>query len=162
MSFWDDLANNSSSLGGGLDSMFGGGGFANTFGGGSSGGSNLGAIGGALGGLFGGVGGGSKPAGQTTTTTTPWAGQQPYLLDLFNKSQQASNTGGQLNQDQIDAQSELGKWASGQNMNPLLGVNNPYLQKVIGNASGDAMRNLQPMINRANAASGSFGKGTLR
>lgn len=112
--------------------------------------------GGLLGGLFGGFGG-DEPAGQTTTTQAPWGPQQPYLQDLYKKSQEASNYGGQLTQDQIDAQSELGKWASGENYNPLLGVNNPYLESVINNASQDTMRNLMPMVNKANAASGSFG-----
>jgi hypothetical protein len=51
----------------------------------------------------------------------------------------------------------MGKWASGENMNPMLGQNNPYLQGVIDSGSQDVMRNLMPMINKANAASGSFG-----
>lgn len=115
-----------------------------------------GLLGGVAGGLLGGTSG-SKPAGTTTTTQDPWGPQQPYLLDLYAKAKEAAGYGNQLTQDQIDAQTELGKWASGENMNPLLGVDNPYLQKVIDNASGDALRNLQPMINKANAASGSFG-----
>lgn len=114
-------------------------------------------LGGLAGGLLGGMGGGDKPAGQTTTTQAPWGPQQPYIMDLFNKAQQQYGQGGGINQDQLDSQKELGKWASGENMNPLLGVNNPYLQQVIDNSSADAMRNLQPLINRANAASGSFG-----
>jgi len=124
---------------------------------GGSGGSGMGAIGGLLGGLFGGFGGGDEPAGQTTTTQAPWGPQQPYLMDLYRKAQEASAYGNQLTPDQIAAQTELGKWASGENMNPLLGVNNPYLDQVINNASSDAMRNLMPMVNKANAASGSFG-----
>lgn len=115
-----------------------------------------GIAGGLLGGLFGGSSG-DKPAGQTTTTQAPWDAQQPYLRDLYAKAQQAAGFGNQLTPDQIAAQSELGKWASGENMNPLLGVNNPYLEGVINNSSQDAMRNLMPMINKANAASGSFG-----
>lgn len=116
-----------------------------------------GLAGGLLGAIAGGVGGSDKPAGQTTTTQAPWGPQQPYLQDLYAKSQAASGYGGQLTPDQIDAQSELGKWASGENYNPLLGVNNPYLEGVINNSSQDAMRNLMPMVNQANAASGSFG-----
>lgn len=114
----------------------------------------LGAI---AGGLLGGLGGGSKPAGQTTTTQAPWGPQQPYLMDLFNRAQQTSGYGGEMTPDQIAAQKEMGKWASGENMNPLLGMDNPYLQGVIDNSSQDAMRNLMPMVNKANAASGSFG-----
>lgn len=114
----------------------------------------LGPIAGGLLGLF---GGGDEPAGQTTTTQEPWGPQQGYLKDLFAKAQGVSGYGDQITQDQLDAQKEMGKWASGENFNPLLGVNNPYLTQVINNSSADAMRNLQPMINRANAASGSFG-----
>ena len=137
------------------------------------------------GGLLGGLFGGDEEAGQTTTTQEPWGPQQQYLLDLFAKAQAASATGDQMNPDQIAAQGELGKWASGENYNPFLGsgytshqgsvinqlqnfaaganpnrysgMDNPYLQKSIDSASQDAMRNLAPMINRANAASGSFG-----
>jgi hypothetical protein len=76
---------------------------------------------------------------------------------LYSRGQQAAGYGNELTPDQIAAQSELGKWASGENMNPLLGVNNPYLEGVINNSSQDVMRNLMPMINKANAASGSFG-----
>ena len=125
---------------------------------GSSGGdySWLGALGGLAGGLLG-ANTSDKPAGQTTTTQAPWGPQQPYLTDLYSKAQQASQYGGQLTPDQIAAQTELGKWASGENYNPMLGLENPYLTKSIDDASSAAMRNLQPMINRANAASGSFG-----
>jgi hypothetical protein len=115
-------------------------------------GSLLGAGIGALGGLF----GGSKEQ-QSTSTQAPWGPQQPYIMDLFRQAQQASQSGGQLTPDQIAAQTELGKWGSGENMNPMLGQNNPYLQGVIDTGSQDVMRNLQPMMNRANAASGSFG-----
>ncbi len=123
---------------------------------GSSGSGWLGALGGIAGGLLGGMSS-DKPAGQTTTTQAPWGPQQPYLTDLYAKAKQASQFGGQLTPDQIAAQTELGKWASGENYNPMLGLENPYLKKSIDDASTAAMRNLQPMINRANAASGSFG-----
>jgi len=116
--------------------------------------------GGLIGGLAGAALGGKssdKPAGQTTTTQAPWGPQQPYLTDLYSKAQQQSQYGGQLTPDQIAAQTEMGKWASGENYNPMLGLENPYLTKSVNDASTAAMRNLQPMINRANAASGSFG-----
>ena len=111
----------------------------------------------AIGGLLGGLGGGDEPAGETTTTQAPWAPQQGYLLDLFNQAQGVSQYGAELTPDQISAQTEMGKWASGENYNPTLGQNNPYLQAVIDAQSGDVMRNLMPMMNKANAASGSFG-----
>lgn len=110
----------------------------------------------ALGGLLGGFGG-STQAGTTTETRAPWEGQQPYLMDVFQQAQNQAQTGGNLTPDQIAAQQEMGKWASGQNMNPMLGMNNPYLQAVIDAQSQDVMRNLMPMLNKANAASGSFG-----
>ena len=144
----------------------------------------------AIGGLLGAFGGDDEPAGQTTTTTAPWGPQQGYLLDVFNQAQGASDYGSQPTPDQIAAQTEMGKWASGENynpllgqsnpglsqnadqqygmdqykqwatggyQNPLLGQNNPYLQSVIDAQSQDAMRNIMPMMNKANAASGSFG-----
>lgn len=144
----------------------------------------------AIGGLLGGFGGGNEPAGNTTTTTAPWGPQQPYLQDLFNQAQGVSDYGAELTPDQISAQTEMGKWASGQNMNPMLGqsnpalaqnadqqygmnqyrqwasgahtnpmlgMDNPYLKAVINAQSRDVMRNLMPMMNKANAASGSFG-----
>lgn len=110
-----------------------------------------------IGGVLGGIGGGASEAGQTTTTQAPWGPAQPYILDYLNMAKGESQYGGALTQDQIDAQKELGRFASGEYANPLLGVDNPYLQQVIDNSSADAMRNLQPMINKANAASGAFG-----
>ena len=114
-------------------------------------------LGALAGGVLGGIGGGSKPAGQTTTTNAPWDPQQPYLKDLYARAQQESQYGGQFTPDQTDAQRELGKFASGERYNPMLGVDNKYLQGVIDNSSQDAMRNLMPMMAKANAASGSFG-----
>lgn len=134
-----------------LDPFSGSGGKTDFMGGG------FGGWGGLAGGLLGLLGGDDKPAGQRTTTQDPWGPQQPYLTDLYRKAQEAAGYGNQLTPDQVSAQTEMGKWASGENMNPMLGVNNPYLEQVINNSSQDVMRNLQPMINRANAASGSFG-----
>lgn len=110
-----------------------------------------------FGGLLAGSSGGNEPAGQTTTTEEPWGPQQKYLKDLFKNAQKTSKYGGKMTEDQNLAMGEMGKWASGENYNPLLGVDNPYLQKVIDAQSGDVMRNLMPMMNKANAASGSFG-----
>lgn len=114
-------------------------------------------LGAGVGALLGGIGGGSKPSGTTTTTNDPWGPVQPYLLDLFSRAQSQANVGGSLTPDQVAAQSELGKFASGERVNPYLGADNPYLQSVIDNANADTMRAIQPMVNRANAASGSFG-----
>lgn len=114
-------------------------------------------LGAGVGALLGGIGGGSKPSGVTTTTNDPWSGVQPYLRDLFSRAQTQANYGANLTPDQIAAQSELGKFASGERVNPYLGMDNPYLQQVIDNASADTLRGIQPMLNRANAASGSFG-----
>ena len=110
----------------------------------------------AIGGLLGGLGG-SEEAGQTTTTNAPWAPQQPYLQDLFANAQATSKYGAEMTPDQTTAMQEMGKWASGENMNPLLGVSNPYLQGMIDKGSADFMREWQPAANRANAASGAFG-----
>lgn len=110
----------------------------------------------AIGGLLGGLGG-DEPAGETTTTSAPWGPQQPYILDLLRNAQRTSRYGGELTPDQIAAQEEMGRWASGENQNPMLGVDNPYLQAVIDKSSSDFMSNWQPAVNRANAASGSFG-----
>ena len=114
-------------------------------------------LGALAGGVLGGIGGGSKPAGQTTTTNAPWGPQQPYLQDLYGRAQQVSQYGDQFTPDQASAQRELGKFASGERYNPMLGMDNPHLQGVIDNASQDTMRNLMPQMAKANAASGSFG-----
>lgn len=106
-----------------------------------------------MGGIFDWIFGGD---GETTTTNAPWGPAQPYLMDMLSRAGGAASAP-LVTEDQNAAQGEMGKWASGENMNPLLGVNNPYLQAVIDNSNTDAMRGLQPMINRANAASGSFG-----
>lgn len=45
--------------------------------------------------------------------------------------------------------------------NPMMGLNNPYLQNVINSSAQDAMRNMMPMMNQANAQSGSFGNSGL-
>lgn len=94
--------------------------------------------------------------GETTTTNAPWVEAQPYLKDMLQRAGGVA-AAPLVTKDQNAAQTEMGKWATGENMNPLLGVNNPYLQAVIDNSNTDTMRGLQPMINRANAASGSFG-----
>jgi hypothetical protein len=148
----------------------------------------LGAGAGALAGSY----NGSKQAGTSTSTTAPWAVQQPYLQDIFqraqNQSQQPGVSSGMqsalsgmqgainpalTNQAQGVISNTLGADPSqyfgigrqnqyqGQTTapvaNPYLGMDNPYLNHSIDSASQDAMRNLMPAFNQAQAASGSFG-----
>ena len=107
------------------------------------------------GGLLGGING-SKQTGTETKTQAPWTPQQPYLLDLFNKAKAAADTGAMSSYEQ-SALSGLQGVANGPKTNPYAGVDNPYLTQAINNASADAMRNLMPMYDQAQHASGSFG-----
>lgn len=107
------------------------------------------------GGLLGGING-SKQTGTQTSTQAPWTPQQPYLLDLFNKAKAAADTGAMSSYEQ-SALSGLQGVANGPKTNPYAGVDNPYLTQAINNASADAMRNLMPMYDQAQHASGSFG-----
>lgn len=207
---------------------------------------------------------GSKQTGTQTVTSAPWSGQQPYLLDLFQRaqtqSQQPGNspemnsifgkmmgnagigasgqsgplgmnfnqngvlvgplemqriseaaqsynqaTGQNLTPQQYDAQinptTYMDRWGGnsqpqdlsgasqsviqnnlnsdptkafgigrtnpymGQNTtvgtNPYAGVDNPYLNASINNASQDAMRNLNPAFIQSQIGSGSFGNSGL-
>lgn len=99
---------------------------------------------------------GSKQTGTETKTQAPWTPQQPYLLDLFNKAKTASDTGAMSPYEQTALTGMQGV-ANGPKTNPLAGVDNPYLTQTINNASQDAMRNLMPMYDQAQRASGSFG-----
>ena len=118
-------------------------------GGNGSGGSLLGT---ALGGLLGSTNG-AKQAGTTTVTQAPWSGQQPFLLDAFQKAKDASS-GGPL-QTRANANYQAG--LQGPMQNPMLGMDNPYLVKTIDNANSDVNRAMLPAMNQANRASGSFG-----
>jgi hypothetical protein len=84
--------------------------------------------------------------------------------------QQAYNMTGQIanssNQQLAKAQGLLGGFASGANnlsagTNPMMGMDNPYLQQAIDSASGDVVRNYQnataPSTDAAFARSGAFG-----
>lgn len=99
---------------------------------------------------------GSKQTGTETKTQAPWSPQQPYLLDLFNKAKTASDTGAMSPYEQTALTGMQGV-ANGPKTNPYAGVDNPYLTQAINNASQDAMRNLMPMYDQAQRASGSFG-----
>jgi len=99
---------------------------------------------------------GSKQTGTETKTQAPWTPQQPYLLDMFNKAKAASDSVAGSPYETSALQGMQG-FANGPKINPLAGVDNPYLTQSINNASQDAMRNLMPMYNQAQRASGSFG-----
>jgi hypothetical protein len=110
-------------------------------------------LGAGLGGLLGSLGTGSKPAGTTDITQTPWGPQQAYLLDAWNKAKAASGD----NPLQTQANSNYSSVLSGPTTNPMLGLDNPYLQKQIDYANQDVTRAMMPAMNQANIASGSFG-----
>ncbi len=99
---------------------------------------------------------GSKQTGTETKTQAPWSPQQPYLTDMFAKAKAASDSGA-ASPYETSALQGLQGFANGPKTNPLAGVDNPYLTQTINNASQDAMRNLMPMYDQAQRASGSFG-----
>lgn len=113
-----------------------------------SGGSLLGTV---LGGLLGATNG-SRQSGATTISHEPWSGQQQYLLDAFERARSAANSPligmGALNYMNV---------LRGPTINPMLGMDNPYLKGMIDNANSDVTRAMMPAMNQANYASGSFG-----
>lgn len=118
-------------------------------------------IAGALaGGLLGSVGG-SKESGKITTTTEPWAEQKPYLTDLFARSKAAMDGSQAPSSSEMTALNQLNRTATGQNRNPMLGMDNPYLSKTIQTAQDDVTRNMQGQFNTASRQSGSFGNSGL-
>jgi hypothetical protein len=111
-------------------------------------------LGALLGGGLAALGGGSKQSGTIDTTQTPWGPQQPYLLDAWAKAKAASEANNPLQtQANTNYQSVLG----GPTVNPMLGLDNPYLAKQIDYANQDVTRAMMPAMNQANRASGSFG-----
>lgn len=137
-----------------------------------------------LGGAAGLLGATSAPS-KITTTTEPWAGQQPYLLDLFSKAQQAANSASTPNALQTKA-SDFGLAALNSPLNnqaqtavsglltsdpsqmygigaqnAYMGQTNPYLQKSIDDASSDLIRNYrlgtQSQTDKMFANSNAFG-----
>ena len=117
---------------------------------GTGNGSLLGAGAGALAGLL----GGAKQAGTTDVTQTPWGPQQPFLLDAWSKAKAASEANNPI---QSQANSNFQSVLSGPTVNPMLGMDNPYLTKAIDNANADVTRAMMPAMIQANKASGSFG-----
>ena len=106
----------------------------------------------ALGGLLGYLGSRDTP-NATTTKSEPWLAQQPFLLDAFNQAAAASK-GDPLT---VKANLNYGNVLGGPTVNPMLGLDNPYLQTAIDNANQDVTRAMMPAINQANRASGSYG-----
>lgn len=106
----------------------------------------------ALGGLLGYLGSKNTPA-STTTTQEPWLAQQPFLLDAFNQAAAASKANPQVEKANQNYTSVL----NGPTVNPMLGLNNPYLNTAIDNANADVTRAMMPAMNQANRASGSYG-----
>ena len=137
--WWDSIARNAGTL-------------ANTALSGLTSGSGLATL---AGGLLGGING-SKQTGTQTSTQAPWSPQQPYLTDMFAKAKAASDSGAASPYETSALQGMQG-FANGPKTNPYAGVDNPYLTQTINNASQDAMRNLMPMYDQAQRASGSFG-----
>ena len=117
---------------------------------GTGGGSLLGAGLGGLAGLL----GGAKQAGTTDVTQTPWGPQQPFLLDAWAKAKAASEANNPI---QSQANSNFQSVLQGPTKNPMLGLDNPYLQTQIDNANNDVTRAMMPAMIQANKASGSFG-----
>lgn len=137
---------NTSTIQNAIKALTGGGGTGGT----GQGGSLLGAGLGGLAGLL----GGAKQAGTTDVTQTPWGPQQPFLLDAWSKAKAASEANNPLrNQAESNYQSVL----QGPTKNPMLGLDNPYLQTQIDNANNDVTRAMMPAMIQANKASGSFG-----
>lgn len=106
----------------------------------------------ALGGLLGYLGARDAP-NSVTSTQAPWLPQQPYLLDAFEQAAAASKG------DPITAKANqnYSSILQGPTVNPMLGLNNPYLQQSIDNANADVTRAMNPALIAANKASGSYG-----
>lgn len=137
---------NTSTIQNAIKALTGGGGTGGT----GQGGSLLGAGAGALAGLL----GGAKQAGTTDVTQTPWGPQQPFLLDAWAKAKAASEANNPI---QSQANSNFQSVLQGPTKNPMLGLDNPYLQTQIDNANNDVTRAMMPAMIQANKASGSFG-----
>lgn len=122
---------------------------------------------------------GSSPAGTTTSESAPWSAAQPYLTDLFTRAkaqslnpavseQMNSAYSGMKNANNLGlANQAAGVIGNTLNTNPnnYYGIgkenpyigDNPYLQSTIDSASQDAMRNMNPMFQAQQRASGSYG-----
>ena len=105
----------------------------------------------ALGGLLGYLGARNAPT-STTTVSEPWLPQQPFLLDAFNQA--AAAKGSPISAKANENYTQLLQQPV---VNPMLGMDNPYLTKSIDLANQDVTRAMNPAIIQANRASGSYG-----
>lgn len=106
----------------------------------------------ALGGLLGYLGQRDAPNTETQTQE-PWLAQQPFLLDAFQMAANAAK-----GNDQVEkANQNYSAVLSGPTVNPMLGMNNPYLTTAIDQANADVTRAMNPALIAANRASGSYG-----
>lgn len=119
-----------------------------------------------LGGLLGSqASGGSQQAGTTTTSTSPWISQQPYLLDLFSQAKNLYGTSKGVSPEMQSAYSgmqnslnpaltnqastAIGNTISGQNQNPYAG-SNPYLEGVVNKSLGDVSTRVNSQFGGSN------------
>lgn len=141
--------------------------------------SQLGSLGSvALGGLLGSLNG-SKQTGEQVTKQVPWDAQQPYLIDLFQKAKQASEQTSTPTADQTAALNSIRGLQNSPyltqaadyynsvmnngitpNKNPMLGMDNPYLNRAISDAQGDVSSRINSQFNQ-NAFGGTAHQQTL-
>jgi hypothetical protein len=122
---------------------------------------------------------GASQSGTSTTTTDPWAPQQPYLMDLFARGQTAMQGALPMSADETSAYNAMRTRAtagsplntqattnysdilSGKSMsaNPFMNLQNenPYLDATIAGANRQAWEAMNPMFNQQQQRSGSFG-----
>lgn len=105
----------------------------------------------ALGGLLGYLGARDSPS-SVTQTQEPWLAQQPFLLDAFNQAAAAK-----ANPLAAKANENYASILNQPTVNPMLGMNNPYLTTAIDQANADVTRAMNPALIAANRASGSYG-----
>lgn len=92
--------------------------------------------------------GGSSQAGTTKTEQVPWEAQQPYLLDLFKRSQTALNSAGKMNPAEESGYQMLGQ----QSLlgNPAVNAGQDMLTRTLSGEYLDPTKNpaWQPTVNR--------------
>jgi hypothetical protein len=106
----------------------------------------------ALGGLLGYMGSKNNPS-SITQTQEPWTPQQPFLIDAFQGAAAAAKGNPLTTKANENYTALLG----GPTVNPMLGLDNPYLQQSIDLANADVTRAMNPALIAANRASGSYG-----
>jgi hypothetical protein len=138
-------------------------------------------VGGAVGGALVSSMNSSSPSGQTTTTGTssPWIGQQPYLTQGFQNTQNWYNNGGTQVAPLNQMQNQSFGMAQQNANNPTLQaantsnqafsngsmMNNPYLSQMVNAADDSITRNYQsaiaPGIQSNSEANGRYGSGAM-